>query len=693
VTRNTKRLYSLGKKAGAAGAGDGGHPTDDEPTQANGLSERKTLRRADDDGDVTIALEPVPMATDATRPRYDVGAAQGRGSDWPAEGPPSSKEKPLLLKRERALGAATEAEPLPLKRERAAAKSAEQTLPLKNALPITVVRERDVATPAREPPSPVVEKATIKISEPVDNLDVSSNSAVSPAGQQDGAGTRDGARRQVRQCPTCGSYFSSPDVCFCPFDGHQVLDAPNWDPSGDALIGRTVSVRYQVEAVVAEGSMGTVYRVRHTKLGTAFAMKVLRRDLAREEQLATRLVDEARATAAIGHPNIVAVTDFGEIDSSVLPDLGDLRLPYFVMELLVGKTLAEVIREEGSLRADRIARLMAQCASALGAAHEAGIIHRDLKPGNIRLVSSEPNGETAKIVDFGVAKIIGSSRKTLVGVVFGTPHYMSPEQGRGHAVDQRTDIYALGVIMYECLTGRVPFEADTYMGVVTKHLFKRPEPIATSGADPCSVALEPVVMRCLAKEPAERFASMAEVAEALTAALNGGEGAPRSSAYRARGFRLRDEESAAIVPQRSLSAAGLRSQNQLIIGGALLLIVGALCAIALRFAGVFGPAPLSSGTTQPRAAPSGPMMAADRSPNASAPLPSPETSGPSALVGASTAGPAESASGVRARPAPTAKVRVSASASSADHAPVPKLPPTAPHTHQSGGDVVDPWSK
>ena len=318
-------------------------------------------------------------------------------------------------------------------------------------------------------------------------------------------------RELARRCGTCDRVFSGDEV-LCPFDGAALLAEPGYTASDDPLIGVTLDERYRVEEVIAEGGMGTVYRVRHTKLGSAFAMKVLRRDLADDPNIADRLIEEARATAAIGHPNIVAAADFGEIDSTVLPELGKLKLPFFVMEHLSGYTLAELIDEVGSLSPPRIANIVSQVASALTAAHRAGIVHRDLKPDNIRLVRDDEGNELAKVVDFGVAKVIGASKKTQQGIVFGTPHYMSPEQGRGDAIDQRTDIYALGVIIYECLTGEVPFIGDTFVGIITQHL-QTPPPELARGLRKTRLAT--VMHRCLQKEPKERYATMAEIVTEL----------------------------------------------------------------------------------------------------------------------------------------------------------------------------------
>ncbi|AUX22890.1 uncharacterized protein SOCEGT47_034060 [Sorangium cellulosum] len=348
--------------------------------------------------------------------------------------------------------------------------------------------------------------------------------AAPPTPRSDAFATRDralparrGKVKQVpraRRCPTCKLTFSG-DSRFCPFDGDPLADAPDWNPAADPLVGRTIDGRYEVQAVVGEGGMGTVYEVRHKSLGRLFALKVLRRDIAQDAELVARFIQEAKAAAAIGHPNIVAVSDFGAIE--VEP--GQPELPFFVMEFLSGTSLASLLRTEKTLPAERVGEIMLQCAAALGAAHAAGVIHRDLKPDNVYLVRNGDQ-EFVKLLDFGVAKVTGGKRLTRIGMVFGTPHYMSPEQAEGKRIDARADVYALGVLMYECFAGRVPFEADTYMGVLTKHMYTAPEPLEQVVPDPSALgAFGPIVMRCLAKRPEERFASMADLSAAIELAM------------------------------------------------------------------------------------------------------------------------------------------------------------------------------
>lgn len=324
-------------------------------------------------------------------------------------------------------------------------------------------------------------------------------------------------RRPMKGCPDCTQLYSA-DSMFCPFDGTR-LEGRSWvattDPSVDPLLGATIDGRYRVRRVLGEGGTGTVYEVRHETLSRLFAMKVLRADVAKEPTLAARFTQEARATASLKHPHIVSITDFGHTP---------LGTPYFVMDRLQGQTLAHVCSDLGRLPPLRGVRIVRQVADALSAAHAAGIVHRDLKPENLFLVG-HAEGHTdgpddVRVVDFGAAKIAGAGRMTKTGIVFGTPHYMSPEQASGQPVDHRADIYALGVIMYELFSGHLPFEADTFMGVLTQHMFADPPPFAPEGSmKPVFAALEEVTFRAMAKRPELRFQSMQALAEEMDRAV------------------------------------------------------------------------------------------------------------------------------------------------------------------------------
>ena len=316
--------------------------------------------------------------------------------------------------------------------------------------------------------------------------------------------------RVVMRCKECGQRFGT-EAVFCPFDGEK-LERASWDPAGDPLLHRVIDGRYEVTGVLGEGGMGTVYQVRHTSLDRLFAMKVLRRDLASDPELAARFMREARATASVKHPNVVAINDFGRIEDAA-PNAPPV--PYFVMEHLVGQTLAHAIKAGGPLPAALGVRVALKIAAALGAAHAERIVHRDLKPDNVFVLGSAASSSDVdvRVVDFGAALVLGTGRTTKAGVVFGTPHYMSPEQAGGQPVDHRADVYALGVIMYEMFTGRVPFLAETYMGVLTQHLFVKPVPPSRVCERARGLgALEEVILRALEKRPDQRYGTMRELA-------------------------------------------------------------------------------------------------------------------------------------------------------------------------------------
>ncbi len=312
----------------------------------------------------------------------------------------------------------------------------------------------------------------------------------------------------MRICPQCGTRFQEPTQ-FCPHDGSQTYEAAtNQSAPTDPLLGRVIDGRYRIEQKIGEGGMGMVYMATHSVLQKKLALKVLRGDNSRDAEVVQRFMQEAQAATSIGHPNIIDISDFGRLpDGSV----------YFVMEYL-----------DGSVPLQEAVHLVRQIASALEAAHARGIVHRDLKPDNIFIVRQGADSRFVKVLDFGVAKVGGAASKlTKTGMVFGTPHYMSPEQAAGHSVDQRTDIYALGVIMYEMFTGKVPFDADTFMGILSKHMFEVPPRPTTKGAS--LGPIENVVLRTLEKNPDHRYQAMGEVLLDLEAVAAGGtvDAAPR----------------------------------------------------------------------------------------------------------------------------------------------------------------------
>jgi serine/threonine-protein kinase len=503
-----------------------------------------------------------------------------------------------------------------------------------------------------------------------------------------------GPRRHVKSCAECGQRFGL-DATFCPFDGSK-LELSGYEPPVDPLIGTTIGGRYEVQRLLGEGGMGIVYEVRHRMLGRSFAMKLLHREGARDPSLTERFVHEAKATASIKHPHIVSITDFGELEDAT---------PYFVMELLVGQTLAQFIRAEGPVPAERAYPILIQIAAALGAAHEAGVVHRDLKPENVFLVrragADLPDAaDEVKVVDFGAAKVLGASRVTKAGIVFGTPHYMSPEQASGQPVDHRADIYALGVIMYEMLTSRVPFEAETYMGVLTQHMFVQPPPLSQLRPELAdrSGGLEDIALRALAKKPEDRYQTMNGIRMDLERAAGRdprhdvrhlSSRAPASP--RTADMRRSDPGPSSFPADSEVLAAGVLSPSPR--RGVILAGIGIGAGMAVIASLVWRK---PSGGPLPLVAPVSVAPRASLTADLPAPMPPPATSTSAAETAPSVS--SSLASAASAAPISASEPRRSApfprrGASAAPALPMPAPGRTSARHSTSPGELSDPWAR
>ena len=280
------------------------------------------------------------------------------------------------------------------------------------------------------------------------------------------------------------------------------------EPSGE-LAGRVLGEQFRLEYLLGRGGMGEVYCAEQLELGRRVVIKLLNTAGWSNTELEQRFRREARVLAQLNHPNIVQLYAFGRS-----PD----GIAYLAMEYVQGRTLSKLISAEGALPEMRVAALLEQICEALIEAHRCGIVHRDLKPDNVMLVEREGRGMLVKVLDFGIAKLTHAPelRITRPGSILGTPQYMAPEQLREGPIDERTDIWAVGLIGYELLTGAVPFVGDNTMDLMLRVIREPVTPPSRKLAPGAlSSAFEALIMRCLAKEPLERFASAAELRDAL----------------------------------------------------------------------------------------------------------------------------------------------------------------------------------
>ncbi len=342
----------------------------------------------------------------------------------------------------------------------------------------------------------------------------------------------------VKACVVCQSELKD-DARFCPECGAEQPKA-EVAPGEDPLLGMIVAKKFKVEKILGVGGMGKVYKARQLALDKAVVVKVLHDQFRDDPQLVQRFQREARAASRLNHPNSIQIIDFGQDETGVV---------FMAMEYLQGQDLFAMLKKEGPLAPERVARVMIQVCSALAEAHEQNVIHRDLKPENIMIEDRRGQRDFVKVLDFGIAKIqdpaeTGGQALTQAGMVCGTPEYMSPEQARGLQLDARSDIYALGVIMYQLSTGELPFTADSPIGIVTKHILEPPVPPRAKRPE-IPELLEQIILKAMEKDVSGRFNTVVDMGEALELLL-------RQLPDQGSGFSQRPVTSAGIAPTASL---------------------------------------------------------------------------------------------------------------------------------------------
>lgn len=315
----------------------------------------------------------------------------------------------------------------------------------------------------------------------------------------------------VKMCLACNTEFRGV-MTTCPKDGTALIALKNEDD----FIGQTLADRYYITEIIGKGGMGVVYLARHQMMDRLVAIKMLQAELCQDDVSVKRFQQEAQAASCLNHPHIITLHDYG-----IMPT----GQPFLVMEYLEGVPLIDIIKRRGPLDPQRAIRMFADVADGLHHAHNQGIVHRDLKPSNIILINHEGDSDFVKIVDFGLAKLMPWSGKesqhlTKTGEVFGSPIYMSPEQCMGKPLGRTSDIYSLGITLFEAVTGKPPFRGSNSIQTASQHMSNPPPRFAEVRPDlALPEGLERVVLKSLAKEPNERFQDMAEFKDALQSAL------------------------------------------------------------------------------------------------------------------------------------------------------------------------------
>jgi serine/threonine-protein kinase len=303
----------------------------------------------------------------------------------------------------------------------------------------------------------------------------------------------------VKTCSVCGSEWPD-DTKFCPNDGTTLHAAA----AGADLIGSIIADKFHIEKKLGEGGMGTVYLAEHVKMRRKSAIKVMAQSMASDPEAIARFNREATNAAHISHPNVCQIYDFGETPDGTI---------YLAMEFIEGESLSEIVQREGRISLQRAASILKQTGAALQIAHDEGIVHRDLKPDNIMITRARDGSDVVKVVDFGIAKAMTGEegqKVTKTGLVVGTPEYMSPEQLSGDVLDGRSDIYSLALVFFRCVTGSLPFQADSAQETMVKRLTDAPLKLVDVAPDAqWPPRLQGVMDRALERMPADRYASAA----------------------------------------------------------------------------------------------------------------------------------------------------------------------------------------
>jgi eukaryotic-like serine/threonine-protein kinase len=356
----------------------------------------------------------------------------------------------------------------------------------------------------------------------------------------------------------------------------------------DPYFGKEIAGQFRIVERIGSGGMGSVYKAEQPSMNRFVAVKILHPRYLSRPDLVSRFRREARAMSHLSHPNTARVFLYGQLDDGAC---------YIVMEHLTGQNIAQLVRAEGPMDATRAVNVMVQVCGALEEAHRSGIVHRDLKPENIFLTAQGGITDFPKVLDFGLAKVTeremrpGSLILTQEGMVFGTPEFMSPEQAQGKTLDGRSDVYSLGIILYEMLTGRLPFDAAQPMDYIAKHVNEPPIPLTQRmSGRPLLPGLEAVVARSLAKSPDDRYQTAAEFALALRGTLSGGlvsaamRAVPEDAMRDARAAQQAEVSASANAPLAAIPRGPSSKMLFWILGGAAalaLLGIGALVVVAI----------------------------------------------------------------------------------------------------------------